>query len=223
MKQQLLIALLTVLVFGAGFAARVWTEDERALPPPPAALGSEFNSPSSADPKAPAKPAYDRERRAKLVAEIAELRPQIEAYRARVDALDAECEQAFAHLLNPEQRAVYDAKQEAKKKRAETQAKAPPPVPAGPLSDEEIARLRQRPFELAFWKISFAGRLDQTTKDYKLDDQQRTAFERALRQRREKFIELIDSTPSPSFKLTVLASSVERLGEPGAPAATPVK
>jgi hypothetical protein len=214
MKQRLLIALLTMLVFGAGFAARMWTEGEVAVPPAPT-LGSEFVRPpaTAAEKKAAARPGYDR---AKLIAEIEALRPQIDAYRARVDAIDAEYEQGFAGLLTADQRKIYDVKQaEWQKKKADRESRAAAGPPPPPLTDEDIARLRQRPFESAFYKISFSGRLDQVTKDYSLDAKQQQAVRDLLLSRRDKFLALIDSTPPPTIRLTALVSSVQRLTEPG--------
>jgi hypothetical protein len=218
MKQRLLIALLTILVFGAGFAARMWTEGEVAVPPAPT-LGSEFVRPpaNAAEKKAAARPGYDR---TKLIAEIEEVRPQIDAYRARVDGIDAEYEQGFTSLLNADQRKIYEAKQaEWQKKKADRESRAAAAPPPPPLTDEDIARLRQRPFESAFYKISFSGRLDQATKDYSLDPKQQQAVRDLLRARRDKFIALIDSTPPPTIRLTALVTSVQRLAEPAA--ATP--
>lgn len=222
MKQRLIVALLTVVVFAAGFAGGVWRESHRPLPPPPAALGAEFTSGQPSDKNAPpaqrqaaqnaAKP-YDR---AQLVAEIEKLLPQIEAYRNRVDEIDRECDAAFLQILNPEQRKMFDDRMQ--KRRAEANAKAPSPAPLTPLSEEEIAKLRQRPFENAFWKVSFTGRLEGTVKDFKLDAKQAAELRQILITRREKFLALIDSLPPPTFKLTALAREIQRLVDPaGAP------
>ena len=68
MKQRVLVALLTVLVFAAGFAARMWTESDRPLPPPPAALMSEVLGTQPAEKKSQNAPKpYNR---AQLVADI---------------------------------------------------------------------------------------------------------------------------------------------------------
>ncbi len=226
MKQSLLVTLLTVLGFAAGFVARVWTErGDRPLPPPPT-IGSEFLPGSTVEKKPAPRPAFNR---AQLVAEIEKLRPQIDAYRERFEALDTDYEKAFREILNPEQRRAYDVKEaDHEKRRAEREAKAAGAPPPPPLSDEEIAKLRQRPFERAFWKLSYIGRLEQTVKDHNLDAKQEAAVRRLLIERREKFLALVDSTPSPTFKLTALAASVQRLVDPNAaeaaaPATAPAK
>lgn len=221
MTQRLVIPVLAVVAFGAGFGARIWTEGDRALPPPPTSFGGEFVRSQGQEKKNGQKPSYNR---AELVAEIERLRPHIETYRARFEALDADYDKAFAEILTPEQRHIFEEKQaNAQKKRAEHEAKAAAAATQGPLSDEEIAKLRQRPFEIAFWKISFAGRLEQTARDYKLDAAQQEKVRALLIARREKFLALVDSTPSPTFRMTALAASVQRLVDPpqAPPAPTP--
>lgn len=217
MSQRVVIPLLAAVAFGAGFGARIWTENDHALPPPPA-IGSEFiNNPSE---KKPAPRPIDR---AQLRAEVEKLRPQIDAYRAQLDAIDAEYEKALVGILNPAQRAIYDTKASKwRKNRAEQEAKTAS-TPPSPLSDEEIAKLRQRPFENAFWKICFTGRLEQTTKDFTLEAAQQARVRELLVERRNKYIALVDSTPPPTFKLTSLAASVQRLIDPAAAPAAPGK
>lgn len=216
MKQRLLVSLLTVLVFAAGFGARVWTEHEQPLPPPPV-VGGEFTAPQAGE-KKPAPNLGKPYNRAELVAEIEKLRPQVDAYRSQIDAIDNEYEQAFAKILNPEQRKIYDKKvAEMLKRRADREAKeasAPPP----PLSDEEIAKLRQRPFESVFWRVCTTAKLEQLTHDFKLDAEQQVRERELLFTRRDKFLALLDSTPVPTIRMTSLAPLVQRVGEPAKPA-----
>ena len=225
MKQSLLVTLLTLLGFAAGFAARAWTGRDHPLPPPPA-IGSEFLPGSNGEKKPAPRPAFNR---AELIAEIERLRPQIDAYRARLEKLDEDYEKAFREILNPEQRQIYDAKlADNQKRRAEREAKEANSPPPPPLSDEEIAKLRQRPFEIAFGRVAFIGRLESTVTHYKLDARQTACVRELLLTRRDKFIALVDSTPPPTFKLSDLAASVQRLVDPAAaqtavPAAAPAK
>jgi hypothetical protein len=212
MKQRVIVAILTVLIFGAGFGAGLWSERHRPLPPPPAPLMGEFTSPQTTDKGAPAankkagqspqKP-YNR---AQLVADIEKLRPQIDAYRARLETMESEFDTAFVQVLSPEQRQIFDAKR----------------APLPPLSEEEIAHLRQRPFEIAFWKVSYTAWLEQAIKDFKLDPQQEVAVRQLLLTRREKFLALVDSIPPPTFKLTALATSIKPLIDPAQPKPTPL-
>lgn len=212
MKQRLLIAIFTVLVFGAGFAARVWTEDDRALPPPPAAGGEFVHAPvpPTGDTKAEPRRGPDR---AKMIADIERLRPQIDAYRSRLDTIEAEFQRDFVLVLNAEQQARYDA---AKKKGAEDRAKKDAKVAAdtGLLTDEQIERLRQRPLWNALYSVAITWPFDHLNHDYKLDEAQQARVRDLLRVRREKFLDLVDATPPPSITLSQLATQAKKLGEP---------
>lgn len=207
MTRQLLVALLTVAVFLAGFAARVMTEPSQAVPPAPAAIAKEL-APTASGPSK--KTAFlDR---AKLVEEIKKLRPQIEAYSTQVSAIEEEFERELQELLNPEQRAKRAAD---KKKSAERDAKTR--ADPTPLSDRDIQMAQERPLTSIYWQVTVTPRLEQMTKDYSLDATQQTSVRALLALRRTKYFALLDATPHPSIRLSRLAPLIERV------AASPAK
>src|SRR4051812_3757795 len=203
MTQRVFVAILTVVMFLAGYGARVWTEPRQVVPPAPAALAQEYahvNAPGG-DKKG------DRQLdRAKLVAEIQKLRPQIEAYSAQVDEISAEFDREFAQLLNAEQREKFAAN---KKKLAERDAKRM--ADRAPLSDEDIQRAKERPLTWIYWQVTVTPTLENLTKEYKLDATQQNSTRAMLVLRRNKFIALFDSTPHPSIRLSRLAPLIERV------------
>lgn len=206
MKQSVLVALLTVLGFAAGFGARVWTERAPAMPPPPR-MGGEFAAKGGAP---EVKKPLDR---AELVTEIEHLRPQIAAYSARIAELDAEFDHSFEALLNPDQRAQRDANQKKRAEKAaadESKASADPT----PLSDDQIDRLRQRPLYNVLRLISVGPKVEMLATEYKLDATQQARLHDVLATRREKFLDLLDSTPAPTIRLSALAPVVQKLDEP---------
>ncbi|MGH7945976.1 MAG: hypothetical protein ACREH8_17605 [Opitutaceae bacterium] len=209
MTQRVFVALLTVGVFLAGYMARIWTEPRASIPPAPEALAKEYTrtGPTAADKKT------DRHLdRAKLVAEIQKLRPQIEAYSTQVDEIDAELDREFALLLTPAQREKYIANQ---KKKAERDAKRM--ADRSPLSDEDIQRAKDRPLTSIYWNIVVMPHVDWMTKEYSLDPAQQTNLRALLALRRNKFIALLDSTPHPSIRLSRLAPLIERVDAPPKP------
>jgi hypothetical protein len=206
MTQRVFVALLTVAVFVAGYVARIWTEPRASIPPAPAALAKEYTRTegTTADKK------HDRHLdRAKLVAEIQKLRPQIEAYSTQVDEISAEFDREFVQVLNPAQREKFFANQ---KKRADRDAKRM--ADRSPLSDEEIQRAKDRPLTSIYYNIVVTPHLEWLTKEYSLDPTQQTNVRALLALRRNKFIALIDSTPHPSIRLSRLAPLIERVGAP---------
>jgi hypothetical protein len=205
MNQRFLVAVLTIVVFLAGYGARVLTERERPLPPPPAVLSQELSR------NAPAVDAKATQRldRAKLLAEIEKFRPQIEAYRTQVMEIDGEFDREFAALLNPEQREKFTTNQ---KKAAEWRAKRD--AQTTPLSDEDIERQSRDALTSIYWKVTVTPLLERRTKEYNLDAAQQTTTRALLTLRRSKFIALLDSSPHPSIRLSRLAPLIERVAAP---------
>ena len=54
-----------------------------------------------------------------------------------------------------------------------------------------------------------------TTDEYKLDADQKARLKTLLANRRQEFLDLIDTTPAPSVRLSSLAPVVGRLAQPG--------
>lgn len=217
MKQRLVIAALAVLCFAAGFGARMWTEDDGpSVPPPPTALGTEFAAGAAAVAKVEAKNKkptqnHGEQNRHRLAADIQRLRPQIDSYRARQQALDDEFERAIVALLTPEQREKWDARQ---KRLADRRAKdeAREAAETGLLSDEQLFRLQQQPLWNVLWSVSLEARYERLNKDLKFDEQQAAKVKELYRQRRDKFIELVDSVPPPTITLSQLARQAAKIG-----------
>ena len=204
MTQRIFVALLTVVVFMAGFAARIWTEPRAPIPPAPAALAKEYarTTPATADKK------NDRQLdRAKLLAEIQHLRPEIDAFTGRVQEIEAEFDREFAQILRPDQKEKLIGNQ---KKWADRIAKRI--AKREPLSDEDSQREKERSMTWIYWQVTATPRLETLTKDYSLDAAQQSSTRALLSLRRSKFIALYDGTPHPSIRLSRLAPLIERLG-----------
>lgn len=209
MTQRIFVAVLTVVVFLAGYAARVWTEPRASVPPAPDVLSKEYARPETS---AAGKKNEKQLDRAKLLAEIEKLRPTIEGFSGQVQEIEAEFDREFLQILNPEQREKYLINQ---KKRAEDKAKSL--ARREPLSDEDIQREKDRPMTFIYWQVTVTPRLEQLTKAYNLDAAQQNATRALLAMRRNKFIALYDATQHPSIRLSRLAPLIERV------AASPAK
>lgn len=206
MNQRVFVALLTVVVFAAGYGARLLTEPSLPLPAAPAALAQEFARPTVAGPEKRNERQLDR---AKLVAEIQKLRPQIESYSAQMQEIDGEFDREFIQLLTPTQRDKFLASQ---RRWAERDAKRA--AKRGLLSDEEIQREQDRSMTWIYWKVTVTPRLEMLTREFGLDANQQNATRALLTLRRNKFIALFDSTPHVSIRLSRLAPLIERVAKP---------
>ena len=140
---------------------------------------------------------------------VQKLRPQIEAYTAQVDEMNAEFDREFQQILNPVQRDKFATNQ---KKKAERDAKRL--ADRSPLSDEEIQRAKDRPLTSIYWYVVVTPHLEWMTKEYSLDAMQQTNVRALLALRRNKFIALVDSTAHPSIRLSRLAPLIERVAAP---------
>lgn len=219
MTSRVFIATITVVMFGAGYGARVYTERSRCqVPPAPALLGELTTPPKSAAVASKPLPSPERPpNAAKLAAEIEVLRPQIEAFQKRMEEIDADMDKKLLALLKPEQMPLWE---KMLKRRVEYREKeeAGIGINAGEnlLTTEQIASLQQRPLYKLLAVTVVPQRLVWLAGDLKLDEAQQVAAKEILRERREKFLELVDSSPPPSLTLSRLAPLARRLGEPQA-------
>jgi hypothetical protein len=184
----------------------VWTEPRQIVPPAPAALAKEYARTERGTGDKKGDHQLDR---AKLLAEIQKLRPQIDAYSTQADEINAEFDREFALLLTPAQREKFVLNQ---KKKADRDAKRM--ADRSPLSDEEIQRAKDRPLTSIYWNVVVIPHLDWMTKEYTLDPAQQNQVRTLLALRRNKFVALLDSTPHPSIRLSRLAPLIERVATP---------
>jgi hypothetical protein len=208
MRERLLAAVLTVAVFAAGFGAGLWVERHRPLPPPPGGYMSEYDRGArhGGDHPAPA-PAN----RAQLLEQIAQIGPQMETFRTRIQDIYAQFDRDMDTVLTDQQKALYES-------RFRSQRTYGPPKDiaktTGPLTDAQIEQLLQRPFRTLAFFVVIPMTLDRMTTELKLDDAQRARVKDYLRIRREKFIELVDGSPPLSLMLSRLAPIAQRISEP---------
>jgi hypothetical protein len=217
MKQRLTIAVLTIVLLGAGYAAGIWSERQSCKVPAPPPLLTELsgkNRPalSNKSPLSPPDPTT-------LAAEIEKMRPQIDTFRARMEQIDGELDKGMETFLRPDQLVVYNG---LRKKWAEGKAKDEAAASTAlPLSTEEIVNLQQRPLYKLLGVVVVAIRTDWLTKELNLDDAQKAQLRQLLLQRREKFLALVDTLPPPSLLLSRLAPMAQRLVDPNAATAKP--
>ena len=173
------------------------------LPPPPGLVGAEF-----AHPRLPETAWRDRPiNRADLVKRIESIKPQLDAFRAQMTVIEDGFMRDFNQILTPDQRKYHD--EHAKKRPSGPKESGPP------LTDDEVANLLfEQSAHTLFWDVVVGMRLDSLTRDYRLDDTQREKVRVLLKERREKVIALIDSSPPPSVSLIRLAPFVQRLAQP---------
>lgn len=215
MKQRLLVFLLIIAVLGAGVLAGIWIERQRPVPPPPARLMAELSTPATkllpAQKQFPLIKLRPVVNRAELTQAIAEIGPQIEAYRAQLATIEQGFDASLNALLTPAQREAYVA---ARTRLEQQQIGRNQIEPAPPFSTDEILALQHRPAYNVLNMVVVDLKLDWLRRELGLDEAQVTRVRALLQQRREQFLALVDASPPPSLMLSDLATAAQRLVEP---------
>lgn len=198
MKQFLLVAVMTIVGFAAGFGGRVWQERHGPLPPPPGTFLGEFGA-KGPGPHGPVD-------RSQLVQTIEKMKPQIQAFNAQMTVIDDKFYKNLASILTPEQKAAAEDRQ--KKREADHRDH---PADTRPLSDDQIARLTQRSFRSLASTVLIPFRMEELNRDYHFSESQEEVVKGLLKTRRDEFLALVDTVPPPTLLLSKLAPEVTRL------------
>lgn len=187
MKDILKISLLTLAVFIAGLVTGLLIQRMNQLPPPP------FGPLGEIAPGAPPWGVKDggqfpltREKIDEMRAEMEKLRPEIDAFQEKLKAIETDFRAKLDALLTPEQRKLL------------------PPLPE--MGGEgHRHHFGPSPFEgplagLAIFTI-IKPALDHMSADLKLTAPQQVTLQKLLLERRQRFLDLVDTTPPPSLKL----------------------
>lgn len=211
MSRVLFTISATIVVFALGILAGRWMQSTQPVPPPPIGIMGELRDvPLSGTPLSPRHaPPRDTPQ---LRAELERMRPAIEEFRRKVDPIRVEFRENLEAILKPEQREKLKALDER------FSSIAAPPPPSGPDSGEHPRRLRgpHDGLDSIFPIVLVPTTLDRLTDELQLDESQRSAVRELLVQRRQKFLELIDTSPPPSLRLGRLAPLVPQLARPDA-------
>ena len=216
MRSRVFIALLTIVVFGAGYGSRLWLERSRCQVPPAPALLGELNThqPAAVNPtaKVATTPIERPPIAAKLAREIQRLRPEIEAFRTQMEQMDDQMDREVVAILRSDQMPLW---QKVLNRRVEYRKKEEAGItPDHLLTAEQIASLQQQPLYKLLAVVVVPQRLEWLSNDLKLDDAQKVLARESLVRRRDKFLALVDSSPPPSLTLSRLVPLAKQLGEP---------
>jgi hypothetical protein len=230
MKTPLALALLTAAGFGVGLGAGYWMASTCTPVPPPASVFSEFRGITRAGQSlANSRPELWRE----INAELEKLRPEIEAFRKKLQVIDGEFNAQFEAILTPEQRQKLadvqrrkepgreapkgrDAGKEAAKEPAKAAkpaaAPATEPAKSGPPAprNERSVRMIYESDGLVSSLVFVPFTTERFTQQLGLDATQQARLREFLLVRRTKFLELADATPPPSMQLWRIAEEVRK-------------
>jgi hypothetical protein len=232
MRTPLALVLLTTAGFGIGLGAGYQMARTCKPMPPPASVFSEFRDITRAGPSlASSRPDLWRE----INAELEKLRPEMEAFRKKLQAIDGEFNAGFASILQPEQRQKLadlqrrrDPGREAGKGREPPKEPAKEPAPpvkpvaatttaAEPAKNGPPAPKGERPPRMIYEWDGLVSSLvfvpltaEKFTQQLGLDASQQARLRELLFVRRTRFLELADATPPPSMQLLRISEIIRK-------------
>lgn len=190
MKETLRIILLTLAIFIAGVCAGLSLHGIFRMPPPPFGPLGEIRPGSPPwGHGGPGREPWSQDKMREMKAEMEKLQPEIDAFQAKVQAIETNFRTKLDTLLTPEQRKLLPPSPQMgeKSSRPGGMGRAPSPF-GGPLEG------------LAIFTI-IRPALDHLTDELKLTVPQQVALKQLLLERRQQFLDLVDTTPPPSLKL----------------------
>lgn len=187
MNKILPFILTTLIGFAVGIGAGIWIKRTPAILPPPAIFGELKDAPMGSNNPAPA---YDAQREEAY----RQIRAEMEEFRLKVDDIKRSLRAQMDPILTPAQRERVSRWRERP---------APPPAPAN-TPPPPGRRNFWEGFDSAISIVMVPFSLERMTESLDLSPDQKAAVRKLLIERREKFLQLVDATPPPSFKLLKL-------------------
>lgn len=201
MKRFLLTIFATACVFAAGVGAGMWIQRTQPFPAPPIGILGEIRDvPLSGSTPAP------KQTNENLNAEIERLKPNIEAFKQKLEPIKAEFREQLDAVLSPEQRQKLKAWGEHNNASATDQPAAGKAPPRPKKAHDGLDSL--------FPIVIVPSTLDRLSTELKLDQAQKAAVQSLLLKRRAKFLELVDTSPPPSLELRRIAPLVPQIAHP---------
>lgn len=209
----LLTIVGTACVFAAGVFAGMWIQRTQPVPAPPIGVMGEIrdvpltasSTPAAAAPaKAPV--ATDG---VKLSAQIERMKPDIEAFRQKLEPIKTEFRDNLDAVLRPEQREKLKAWNERNTEKTENK------------DSKDVKEAKGKPhrpprdgLDSLFPIVLVPATLEKISAELQLDEAQKQAVQALLLKRRAKFLELVDATPPPSLNLGKIAPLVPQVAQP---------
>lgn len=190
MKDTIRISLLTLIIFCAGLGIGILTQNIRPIPPPPFPPLGEMKD-FGQDRRGPFRGGPPQVKPAEIEAEMARLRPKVEAYENKLREIDDTFRQNFEAILTPEQKKALADKDEPAADSPPSSS-GPPPRMAKPLSG------------MAFF-IIITPAVEHFTRELSLTPEQSAKLRELMVTRRQQFLDFIDATPPPSLELGHMA------------------
>jgi hypothetical protein len=226
MNRSLTIVLLTTVGFAAGIGSGIWIgRSHVACQPPPAWLYTEFANITRSGPPLQHLIQAHPGLWTQINAELSSIRPGIDEFKSKLNAIDEDFRTKLEAILSPAQREALTQAQVSRnipkiysKFKPATPAPAPAatPTPAKPATTqpEQAPRIPQERADgmvasfvfVPYTKARFVEALA-------LNDEQAEQLGKLLDERRSRFLEVCDKTPPPSLQLNKIAALIRSVAD----------
>ncbi|AWI09034.1 hypothetical protein [Ereboglobus luteus] len=191
MNKILPFILTTVIGFAVGVGAGVWIGRTPTIDAPPAGILDEVkDAPIGSSSPAPAAASAHREEAYR------QIRAEMEDFRQKIILMKNSLRDQMDPILTPEQR------EHVKRWR---ERPPPPPQPAGTPAPARGRSKLWEGFDSAIVIMMVPVSLERLDESLGFTPEQKDAVHKLLLERRAKFLELVDTTPPPSFKVLKFA------------------
>ncbi|HEU5079302.1 MAG TPA: hypothetical protein VFT72_08810 [Opitutaceae bacterium] len=204
MKRVLVTILGTAAIFAAGVFAGLWIQRHQPVPPPPMGLMGELRDlPLTGN----SKPAPQIKSTEQLQAEIERTKNASEAFKQKLEPIKAEFRRNLESLLTPEQMATLKEFRERGSNTPSVNSDGQP-APAKPKSKDHEG------LDAMFPIVLVPVTLERITEKLSLTPEQQAQVKIFLLKRRQQFLDLVDTSPPPSMKLSRIAPLVPQIAQP---------
>lgn len=208
MNKTILFILTTAIGFAAGIFAGMWIRSNPPIPAPPAAVLDEvkeapLGSNNAAPDTAQNTLAVTDPRRE---AALRQIRAEMDEFMTKVREIKTTFREQTDTVLDEKQREIV------RRWRERPTPPSAPATPSAPSTNPRSARNFYEGFESTITIIMVPFSLERLDDDLKFTPAQKEAVHKILLDRRAKFLELVDTTPPPSFKLLKLAPPEAKVG-----------
>ena len=194
MRDKLSVIIITVVIFVGGLVTGIWTQKVRPSPPPRIPffgelIGGRFQPPTP-------------EEIEQMDKKMENLRPQMEAYRKKMSAMENDFREKIRNVLREEQRPRWDALVEKQKEMDNMFLSMGREGNGSRRRHDGFPGSFREPMLLDFMGIIiYKPMLEKLSKELSLDSGQIPRIEEIIREYRQKIIQFVDENPPPSLSI----------------------
>ncbi|MFZ5806300.1 MAG: hypothetical protein ACOY3I_03720 [Verrucomicrobiota bacterium] len=208
MKDQIKVAIITILIFISGLVIGIWTQRGQQIPPPPpfgpmaewehgGPGGPDFGHPERRESfdRGHLPPPMPPEHMKAMRAKMEQMKPQMEEFQKKLEAIRENNKNKMLEILREDQKTKFNEIQNRRDQMVDRTMKGKLQMPFGKGGMSPMVKH----FEFLS-TIIYKPLLDRMSEELNLDDAQKKTFEHILVQRRQDVLNLIDTMPLPSME-----------------------